>query len=187
MARRSVQELLNIKSLQENAIVTFDNYIYAYFKIKESNLSIMSKLNVMDKVTALSEILSLYSNLYFDCLDSKEDLENNKIYYRTRIDNEKDPLIRKCLEKELDYLNDLEIKQVTRKTFLATLKFDASISAKDLKVEIDRFQRLLDSKGLASELLSEDNLKSILAMYLEKNTTTNHYEDVDGERWMINV
>lgn len=183
--KRSTQELVNIKAIKDNTIITYGNYIYAYFKIKESNLSIMSDGNIYDKVINLADVVAGNDNVFFDCLDSKEDLENNKIFYNNRLKSEDNEYIKNnLLKKELEYLNDLEIKHVTRKIFLATLRFPKEISKKEMAFEISRFYNLLESKGLGGEALSHDDLKNIVGIYLERNTTINHYDEVDGSRWL---
>lgn len=46
-------------------------------------------------------------------------------------------------------------------------------------------EKTFKQQGFTMQKLSRDELKTLLAVYFEQNVTTENFEYIDGERWLL--
>ena len=56
---------------------------------------------------------------------------------------------------------------------------------KDIHSFINRIERTLHEQGFDAKRTNINEMKRLLAVYFEQDITQEHYQNVDGERWVI--
>ena len=101
---QTTRQLMGIEQLTEHGIKTARGELIFYL-IKPDNLSIQSDEGVRSRVLALTNLLCSTDDLYLLALDSRESFQQNKNYYRDRLDKEEIPALRKLLQQDMAYLD----------------------------------------------------------------------------------
>lgn len=120
------------------------------------------------------------SKIEFGCLNSREDFEGNKSSLKARLDSERNVAIWQLLEKELLFLDRIQIQTASAREFLVTLRF---MNTDDIMPTVSRVKKLLNEQGFFARLAEKDDLKRIFAVYCVQNMTQVVLDDYDGERW----
>ena len=110
--------------------------------------------------------------------------EDNKEFLRSRMKKEENPAVRKLLEKDLNYLDRIQVQMATAREFLILIRLQGE---KETEVfpYLSRIEKSLKEQGFSVKRADKEDIKRILAVYYEQNVTTERFEDFDGERWMI--
>ena len=96
---------------------------------------------------------------------------------------EKNPAIRELLEQDRAFLDEKQVQMtLAREFYLAVrLKNEKPDTAYTLLSTIETKFR---DNGFTTRRAGKDDLKRLLAIYFEQNTTTERFEDYDGQRFM---
>lgn len=180
--KQSTREAINIKTITDFSLQQYNGDEIVFFIIQPQNLSVMSKENIGSKIFALTNVLKGLADLEIICLNSRDNFEENKIFLRKRIEEEDDEKIIQLLEKDLIHLDKIQIQTATARIFLLAVRIKPDDQIEILQL-IHRIEKLIKLQNLTVKRADKDDLKSILAVYYEQNVTTDHFEDIDGERW----
>ena len=118
------------------------------------------------------------------CLNSRENFEENKQFLRSRIESEQNPVVRKLLEKDLGFLDRIQVQMATAREFLIIIRLRGE-KEKEVFPYLSRIEKSLKEQGFSVKRADKEDIKRLLAVYFEQNVTTEKFEDFDGERWVI--
>ena len=97
--KASTRQLMNITDITDYSLVTSHGRL-VYFMIKPTNISVLSDASVGARIYALMNVLKGIAEIEILCLNSRENFEDNKSFLRLRMDDEKNPIIRKLLQQD---------------------------------------------------------------------------------------
>ena len=182
--RLSTRQLMNTRRITEYSLETYDGDELVYFMIRPTNLSVLSESSVGARVYALMNVLKGVAEIEMLCLNSRENFEENKGFLRRRAEEERNPVIRQLLERDQIFLDRIQVQMATAREFLILIRL-RNQKGKDVFSYLDRIEKSLKEQGFDSRRADEEDIKRILAVYYEQNVTSEKFEDVDGERWII--
>ena len=182
--RLSTRQLMNTRRITEYSLETYDGDELVYFMIRPTNLSVLSESSVGSRVYALLNVLKGVAEIEMQCLNSREDVEQNKGFLRRRAEEERPPVIRQLLERDQNFLDRIQVQMATAREFLILIRL-RNQKGKDVFSYLDRIEKSLKEQGFDSRRADEEDIKRILAVYYEQNVTSEKFEDFDGARWII--
>jgi len=145
---------------------------------------VLSEASVSARVNALMHILKGTADLELLCLNSRADFEDNKAYYRMRIAKETNPAIRRLLQQDLLYLDQIQVSMATAREFLIILRLGSQSVGERLPY-LNRIEKSIQEQGFSVQRAGKEEIKRILAVYFQQNVVAGRLEDFDGERWVI--
>lgn len=181
--KASTRQLMNITDITDYSLVTSHGRL-VYFMIKPTNISVLSDTSVGARIYALMNVLKGIAEIEILCLNSRENFEDNKSFLRLRMDDEKNPIIRKLLQQDASNLDWMQVQMETAREFLIIIRLRDEKEA-NVSSYLSRIEKSLKDQGLTARRAAEADIKRILGVYYEQNVTTEQFEDFDGERWVI--
>jgi hypothetical protein len=100
------------------------------------------------------------------------------------MEQEQNPVVRKLLEKDLSFLDRIQVQMATAREFLILIRL-RNEKEKEVFPYLSRIEKSLKEQGFSVKRADKEDIKRILAVYFEQNVTTEKFEDFDGERWII--
>ena len=95
----STQDLLGVKHFSRNGIQTDGHGELAYFIVTPTNISVLSRESVAQKIHELTQLLAAKPDIEFMCVDARENFDDNKRFLDERKDAETNPAVRALIEK----------------------------------------------------------------------------------------
>lgn len=182
--KASTRQLIGAKAITDYSLITYGEGELVYFMVRPSNLSVLSETNVGARIYALMTVLKGVAEIEMLCLNSRESFEDNKQFLRTRMERERNPIVRKLLEKDLIYLDRIQVQMATAREFLILIRLKGEKES-EVFPYLSRIEKSLKEQGFSVKRAGREDIKRILAVYYEQNVTTERFEDFDGERWII--
>jgi len=182
--KQSTRQLINTKAVTDYCLETYDGDSMVYFLIRPTNLSVLSDSSVAARVYALMNVLKGIAEIEMICLNSRESFEENKQFLKKRIEEEQNPVVKKLLEKDQRFLDQIQVQMATAREFLIVIRMHGE-KTKEVFSYLDRIEKSLKEQGFRSKRADREDIKRILAVYFEQNVTTERFEDFDGQRWLI--
>ena len=155
-----------------------------FFIIKPTNISVLPDSGVGARIYALLNVVKGMAEIEMLALNSKESFENNKAFYRRRINEEELPAIRKLLEQDSAHLDRIQVLMASSREFYILVRL-YNKKGSDVFSYLSRIEKSIKDNGFTVRRADEQNLKKMLGVYFEQNVTTEQYEDHDGDRWII--
>lgn len=180
--KNSTRELINTKTISDYSLKLFTGEEIVFFVIQPQNLSVMSKESIASKIFSLTNVIKGLSDMEMICLNSRDNFENNKMFLRKRIDEEKDETIVKLLKQDLYHLDKIQTQTATARLFLLVVRIKPNDQI-EVQSLVNRIEKLIKLQNLTVARADKEMIKNMLAVYFEQNVTTSRFEDVDGERW----
>lgn len=180
----STRHLIGIREITDYSLATYDHGELVYFIVKPSNISVLSESSVSARIYALMTVLKGIAEIEMLCLNSRENFEDNKRFLRSRIEREENAVVRRLLEKDLNFLDRIQVQMATAREFLIIVRLKEEKES-EVFPYLSRIEKSLKEQGFSVKRAEKEDIKRILAVYLEQNVTTEKFEDFDGERWMI--
>lgn len=181
---KSTRRLMGAKTFTQYGIETYDKNELVVFCIQPANLSVLSPTNIDSKIRYMTMVLSTIPDIEFCCLDSSEQFSNNKVYIKSRLESERDPKVRKLLQADHDFLDEIQVETSTAREFLILARF-RNATQQQVFNGINRIEKTIRDQNFDVRLADKEDLKRILAIYFEGNVTSNRMPDVDGEDSLI--
>lgn len=182
--KASTRQLIGAKAITDYSLITYGEGELVYFMVRPSNLSVLSETNVGARIYALMTVLKGVAEIEMLCLNSRESFEDNKQFLHTRMERERNPIVRKLLEKDLIYLDRIQVQMATAREFLILIRLKGEKES-EVFPYLSRIEKSLKEQGFSVKRAGREDIKRILAVYYEQNVTTERFEDFDGERWII--
>ena len=182
--RESTRRLIGAKEITDYSVATWGHGELVYFMVKPANLSVLSEASIGTRIYALMTVLKGVAEIEMLCVNSRESFEDNKRFLRQRMEQEKNPAVRKLLEKDLTHLDRIQVQMATAREFLILIRLKNEKEAEVLPY-LARIEKSLKEQGFTAKRAGREDIKRLLAVYYEQNVTTERFEDFDGERWII--
>ena len=115
--RNSVQDLIGIKTFTKYGLVTNKGELLFYL-VSPTNISVLSRINIENKVRRLMTVLSSVPDIEIVCTDSSECFDGNKVYLQNRITEEKNQKVRNIIRKDITFLDRIQSETATARQFM---------------------------------------------------------------------
>ena len=181
----ATRQLIGIEGITEYSLKTGFNTELVFFSIKPSNISVLSEEALGAKIYALMSVLKGVTEVELVCMNSRESFESNKAFIKKRIAAEENPAVRELLEKDAVHLDHIQAQTATAREFLLLVR-TRNMKEKELFAHLNRVEKIVLENGFTVSRFDNNGIKTLLAVYFEQNTTNEKFEDIDGERWIIN-
>lgn len=185
---RSTQAMLGIKSFSRNGIQTDGHGEIVYFLVKPTNISVLSRVSVGQKVKQLMQLLTVQPDMEIICLDARENFDDNKLYLDARLEDETNARIRDLLEQDKVFLEEIQVQMSTAREFLFAVRIRNESDEQSFST-LNRIEKSINEQGFDCDRAEKDDVKRILSRYFGINTDEKQMDDHDGdsamEKWII--
>ena len=183
--KKSTREEIGAVNIEPNGVETNKNDFLVYFLVQPDNIAVLSETAVRRKIMALSGVIKGYDCIEFSCINSRENFDSNKNFYKERLEKEHSQKVRELLEKDIAHLDRVQIQTASAREFLFILRFkNYNFESNDVQTGISRMEKLLKDEGFTSRLAAKDDIKRLYAVYYVQNITQIYFDDYDGERFV---
>ena len=183
--KKSTREEIGAVNIEPNGVETNKNEFLVYFLVQPDNIAVLSETAVRTKIMALSGVIKGYDCIEFSCINSRENFDSNKNFYKERLEKEHSQKVRELLEKDIAHLDRVQIQTASAREFLFILRFkNYNFESNDVQTGISRMEKLLKDEGFTSRLAAKDDIKRLYAVYYVQNITQIYFDDYDGERFV---
>ena len=170
--------------LRDRGKTMFDATDLSALDPKPSNIFVLSEESQFARIYGLMTVLRGITEIEMMCLNSRENFEDNKRYLKKRMEEETNPVVRRLLEKDANYLDRMQVQMATAREFLLIIRI-RNQKENEIFSYLNRIEKMLVEQGFKSKRAEEEDIRRILAVYFEQNVTTEKFEEFDGERWII--
>ena len=177
--RQTTRQLMGVTHLTEHGAVCGRDELLFYL-LRPDNLSILSPKGIRGRVRALTGLLQGMASLELLALDSKESFQDNRQFYRQRLEAEDMPAIRGLLVQDRQHLDSVQTTMASSREFCFVLrrrKTDGTMNYASLE------QQFRDC-GFVVQRAEGQRLLELLAIYFEQDATHEVFSFVDGAQWL---
>ena len=181
-SKNSVQGLIGLERFTKYGVKT-DKAEIAFFSVEPTNISVLSAANIDVKIHHLMMLLSTIPDLEILALDSCECCEcfdSNKNHLRKRLEKEQNEAVRKLLQADYDFLDEIQIEMSSARQFVFALRFKRE---KDEQIfnTINRVDKAISEHGFAARRMIKSDIKRMLALYFGTSISGDEIPDIEGE------
>ena len=180
--KNSVQSLIGFERFTRFGVKT-DKAEIAFFSVEPTNISVLSAANIDTKIRHLMTLLSTVPDLEIIALDSCECFDSNKIYVKNRLQNEQNEGVRKLLEADYSFLDEIQAEMSSARQFMFAMRFRRE---KDEQIfnTINRVDKAIMEHGFAARKMSKSEIKRMLALYFGTSISGEEIPDIEGENYL---
>lgn len=176
--KNTVQESIGIKTFTKRGLKTKYGEL-VYFMISPTNISVLSNENIQTKIWHLMQVLSAQPNIEITCIDSCERFDDNKTFMVDRLNDECNPNVKYCLEKDIDYLDNIQIEMSTARQFMFSVRFRKE-KEEQIFNQVNKVEKAIVEQGFEVKRAKKDDIKRFLAIYFGASMQGELIPDVDG-------
>lgn len=181
MAKRrnnAVQSLIGFERFTRFGVKT-DKSELAFFSVEPTNISVLSGANIDVKIRYLMTLLSTVPDLEIIALDSCECFDSNKIYVKEKLEIEENESVRKLLQADHSFLDEIQAEMSSARQFMFAIRFRRE---KDEQIfnTINRVDKAISEHGFAARRMSKSEIKRMLALYFGTSISGEEISDVEG-------
>ena len=178
---QSVQDMMGIQTFTKYGLMT-DKGELLFYLVSPTNISVLSYVNIEIKIRHLMMVLSAIPDIEITCTDSSECFDDNKAYLQGRLEAEQNSRIRKLIQKDIDFLDNVQLEMATARQFLFTARLKSS---KDKQVfdTANRIEKTISEQGFEVRRMRKAEIKRFLAIYFEASMNGEQMPDGDGEQY----
>lgn len=185
MAKRrnnAVQSLIGFERFTRFGVKT-DKAEIAFFSVEPTNISVLSEANIDVKIRYLMTLLSTVPDLEIIALDSCECFDSNKIYVKDRLQNEQNEGVRKLLESDYSFLDEIQAEMSSARQFMFAIRFRRE---KDEQIfnTINRVDKAIMEHGFVARRMTKPEIKRMLALYFGTSISGEEIPDIEGENYL---
>ena len=159
----SLQKLIGFRNFTEYGVRT-DKYEFVFYHVEPTNISVLPPEIIANKMRGLAMVLSVVPELEIMALDSCECFDDNKAYVQKRLAEEKNEEVRKLLEADLAFLDDMQVGMSSAREFLFIYRFRKE-KAEQVFGLINRIGKAIADHGFTAHRLEKPEIKRMLALY----------------------
>lgn len=179
---QSTTELMGIDGITEYSICTKLGDL-VFFIIKPTNISVLPDASVSSRIYALLNVVKGQTDVEMLAMNSTESFESNKNYYRSRLESEELPAIRKLLDQDSTHLDRIQVLMASAREFYIMIRL-RNEKESEIFPYLARIEKNIKDNGFITRRANEQDIKRMLGVYFEQNVTTERYDNYDGERWV---
>ena len=177
----SVQEFIGAKHFTKYGLLTQKGELLFYL-VNPTNISVLSPTNIEIKIRHLMMVLSTIPDLEICCTDSSECFDDNKAYLHNRLQDEKNPKVRKLLKKDIDFLDGIQMEMSTARQFLFLARC-RNLKTGQVFQTANRIEKVISEQGFEVKRMKKPEIKRFLALYFEASMSGEQMPDGDGEQY----
>ena len=176
--KNSVQSLIGLERFSKYGVKTGKAEI-AFFSVEPTNISVLSASNVDLKIHHLMMLLSTIPDLEILALDSCECFDSNKVYVKKRLHTEQNESVRKLLQADYDFLDEIQVEMSSARQFMFAVRFRRE---KDEQIfnTLNRVDKAISEHGFAARRMSKTDIKRMLALYFGTSISGEEILDIEG-------
>lgn len=181
-SKNSLQKLTGFETFTKSGVKT-DRNEFVFYHVEPTNISVLPPEMIGNKVHDLAALLSVVPELEIMALDSCECFDDNKIYVRKRLAEEKNKAVRKLLAAELDFLDEIQTGMSSAREFLFIYRFRRENEEQVFSL-INRISKAVSDHGFTAHRLEKPEIKRMLALYFGTSITGDMIPDIEGEEYV---
>ena len=178
---RSVQEFLGLKTFTKYGLAT-DKGELIFFQVSPTNISVLSSINIEIKIRHLMMVLSSVPDIEITCTDASECFDDNKAYLQRRLEEEQNPKVRNLLDKDIDFLDSIQIEMATARQFMFITRC-RNMKPEQVFQTVNRVKRIISDQGFEVKRMKKADIKRFLALYFDASMNGEQMPDGDGEQF----
>ena len=178
----STRQLMGIQNSAPPGVTT-PNSELVFFLVRPDNLSVLSAEGIRARVTALANLLRAEPAVELLVVDSRESFQRNKEFYQARLEKETTPALRKLLTEDMRHLDEILSSSASAREFVLILRRDLKSDMSESTLR--QLEKGICDHGLHVRLADEQDVKRLLAVYYQHDVTTDFFQDIDGEKAVI--
>ena len=179
--KSSVQEFIGAKYFTKYGLLTQKGELLFYL-VNPTNISVLSPTNIEIKIRHLMMVLSTIPDIEICCTDSSECFDDNKSYLHNRLQDEKNPKVRKLLKKDVDFLDGIQMEMSTARQFLFLARC-RNLKTGQVFQTANRIEKVISEQGFEVKRMKKPEIKRFLALYFEASMSGEQMPDGDGEQY----
>ena len=183
--RQSTRQLMDIDRLTEHGVATSGGEL-VYFLIRPDNLSVLSDEAIRSRVHSLMQLFGGMDAVRLLALNSRESFQPNKLWYRTLLEREDDPAVRKLLQQDMAHLDTIQTATATAREFAIVCTVNGK-GGESAEAQARLVAEGIRNRGFHVKIAGEQDVKRLLEVYYQQDVTTEYFEDYDGERAVSGV
>lgn len=176
--RNSVQELLGIQRFTRYGLLT-DTGELVFFRVAPTNISVLSRMNIENKISHLKDLLSVEPDMEVICTDSCECFDDNREYLQRRVMEETNPKVRSLLEQDRKMLTQMQAEMANAREFFFVKRYTGMKPAMVFASINDVLKRITE-RGFEVQHMKKADIKRMLAIYLGSSMDGDKLPDIDG-------
>lgn len=182
MAKRknnSVQKFIGFENFTKYGIKT-DKVEIAFFSVEPTNISVLSAANIDVKIHHLMMLLSTIPDLEIIALDSCECFDTNKMYVKKRLHTEQNEAVRKLLQADYEFLDEIQSEMSSARQFMFAIRFRREKDEQIFNI-INRVGKAISEHGFSARKMTKPEIKRMLALYFGTSISGEEIPDIEGE------
>ena len=180
--RFSVQDFIGAKNFTRYGVLTAWGEVVMY-QVAPTNISVLSTANIEAKIHSLAVLISTVPNLGIICSDSSECFDANKSYLQARLETETNPCVRILLEKDIEFLDSIQVEMATARQFFFVARFK-NLKASQVFSESTQIEKSIAAQGFEVKRMRKPDIKRFLALYFDAYMNGELMPDYDGEPYL---
>jgi hypothetical protein len=186
-SNNGTQQLIGIKSFSRNGLLTTHGELVFYL-VRPTNISVLSQDSITIKIRHLMQLLSAQPDIEIVCLDDCECFESNKTFLEQRISDETNPKIKSLLDRDLKFLDEIQISMSTARQFMFVYRFRDDSDEQNF-ANLNRIEKAITEQGFDVNRADKSDIKRFLSIYFAYKLVDEELPDTDGEKsaikWVI--
>lgn len=177
--KNGVQGLIGLERFSRYGIKT-DKAEITFFSVEPTNISVLSSENIDVKIHHLMMLLSTIPDLEIIALDSCECFDSNKNYVKKRLETEENEAVRKLLQSDYEFLDEIQAEMSSARQFMFAIRFRRE---KDEQIfnAINRVGKAVSEQGFSVRKMTKPEIKRMLALYFGTSISGDEIPDIEGE------
>ena len=177
--KNSVQGLIGFERFSRFGVKT-DKVEIAFFSVEPTNISVLSAAKFDVKIHHLMMLLSTIPDLEILALDSCECFDTNKVYVKKRLQTEQNEDVRKLLQADYDFLDEIQVEMSSARQFIFAVRFRRGKDEQIFNI-INRVDKAISEHGFAAKRMGKSDIKRMLALYFGTSISGEDIPDIEGE------
>jgi len=159
-----------------------DKCEYAFFIVEPTNISVMSQTSIDTKIFHLRMLLSIVPDLEVVAMDNCECFDSNKLYVRRRLNTERNESVRKLLQADFNFLDEIQLEMSSARQFLFCVRFRKE-KEEQVFHRINEIAKQIRNQGFVARNMDKGDIKHMLALYFGSSITGENIEDIEGDSY----
>ena len=177
--KNGVQGLIGLERFSKYGVKT-DKAEIAFFSVEPTNISVLSAANIDVKIHHLMMLLSTIPDLEIIALDSCECFDSNKNYVRKRLEIEENEAVRKLLQSDHEFLDEIQSEMSSARQFVFAIRFRREKDEQIFNI-INRVGKAISEHGFSAKKMTKPEIKRMLALYFGTSISGEEIPDIEGE------
>lgn len=179
---RSTQQQLGIRSFSHYGLQTDRGELLIY-AISPTNISVLSENATYGRVEEFARLLESLPDIEVSITDVSESFDTNKAFLMGRLRAEENPCVRQLLEKDIAFLDTIQVEMATARTFMLIVRTSSKKETEVFRVAAAA-ERAISAHGFRVHRMRKSEIKRILALYLDAGLEGDRLPDVDGAQFL---